>query len=250
MATYREVIYMVLDFLKLSSDDSYYTEDHVKFLLNKYRAYVLQSRYGDNRKHADDTPSESNYQTIDLHLQQVNRVEGLSCSGRYLRSIEEIPTTLNYSNLHLWAGDMFSDNLIFTMPARFKYAGFGKLGSMFNYATIGKDHHLYLKSGNPQMYYLEQVSLKGIFEDPEKVHEILAAQAEENGGEYPCLLDQSFPLEDNLLALCMQYVVKELNGGIYKPRDSENNAADDLSELANFIRSYTKSPLQRQIYGQ
>lgn len=250
MATYKEVIYMVLDFLKLSSDDAYYTEDHVKFLLGKYRAYVLQSRYGDNRKHADDTPSESNYQTLDLNLQQVNRIEGIPCSGRYLRSVEEIPTVLKYSNMHLWAGDMFSDNIIFTMPTRFKFVGTGHLGRMFGYATIGKDNHLYLKSGNPQLYYLEQVTFKGIFEDPERVYEIQAAQAVENGEDAPCMLDLPFPLEDNLLALCMQYVVKELNGGIYKPRDSENNAADDLSELANFIRSYTKSPLQRQIYGQ
>lgn len=250
MATYREVIYMVLDFLKLSSDDAYYTEDHVKSLLTHYRAYVLQSRYGDNRKHADDTPAESNYQTIDLNLQQVNRVEGLTSSGRYLRSIEELPNVLKYSIPQLWAGDMFSDNLVITSPTRFKYVGTGHLGRFFNYATIGKDKHLYLKSNNPQLYYLEKVSFKGVFENPEKVYELLSAQAEASGGEIPELLDQPFPLEDNLLALCMQYVVKELNGGVYKPKDSENNADDDLSELTNFIRSYTRSPLQRQIYGQ
>ena len=34
MSTYRELTYMVLDQLKLASDDSYYTEDHVKFLLS------------------------------------------------------------------------------------------------------------------------------------------------------------------------------------------------------------------------
>ena len=56
-----------------------------------------------------------------------------------------------------------------------------------------------------------------------------------------------FPLEDNLLPLVMQYVVKDLTGGIYKPKDSENNADDDLSALANFIRSYVKSPLRQQI---
>lgn len=249
MSTYREVIYMVLDFLKLSSDDAYYTEDHVKSLLTNYRAYVLQSRYGDNRRHADDTPAESNYQTIELNLQQVSKIEGLSSSGRYLRSIEELPVVLKYASKQLWAGDMFSDSIIFTMPTRFKYAGTGHLGKLFSYATIGKDHHLYIKSGNPQVFYLEQASFKCIFEDPEKVYELQVAQAEAKGEDIPEFLDQPFPLEDNLLALCMQYVVKELNGGIYKPKDSENNAADDLSELANFIRSYTKSPLQKQIYG-
>ena len=38
MSTYREIVYMVLDELKLESDDAYYTQDHVIFLINKYRA--------------------------------------------------------------------------------------------------------------------------------------------------------------------------------------------------------------------
>lgn len=251
MATYREVIHMVLDYLKLSSDDSYYTEDHVRFLLGKFRAYVLKSKYEDNKKHPDDTPSESNYQTLDLNLQLVNRITGIQFSGKYLRSTEEIPSKICVAGSYIWAGDQFADNIIFTNPSRFKYVGTGKLGSMFTYATVGKDNHLYIKSGNPQFMYLQKASLKAVFEDPEKIYELQDAQASEAGEEnIPDLLDRDFPLEDALLALCLQYVVKELNGSIYKPKDSENNAADDLSELANFIRSYTRSPLQRQIYGQ
>lgn len=251
MTTYREAVYMVLDFLKLSSDDSYYTEDHVKFLLNKYRAYVLKSKFEATPKTPANYPSDTNAQTLDLTLEHVNGIDGLECTGEYLRSVEEIPVPLFWGCLKIWAGLLFGDNIIITMPARLKYVGTGKLGSLFNYATIGPDNHLYMKSGNPQLYYLEKAAVKGIFEDPEKVYEIENAQAVASGESPVCdILDRDFPLEDNLLALCMQYVVKELNGGIYKPRDSENNAADDLSELANFIRSYTKSPLQRQIYGQ
>jgi len=40
--TYKEIIYLILDELKMSSDDSYYTEDHVKFLCNKYRTLLLK----------------------------------------------------------------------------------------------------------------------------------------------------------------------------------------------------------------
>ena len=251
MATYREAVYMVLDFLKLSSDDSYYTEDHVRFLLNKYRAYVLKSKYEDSQKTPGSTPSESNYQTLNLTFEHVNGVDGLQCTGEYLRSVEEIPTALMYCHFKIWAGVMFGDNIILTMPARFRYAGTGKTARMFNYATIGPDNHLYLKSGNPQVYYLQNATLKGIFENPEEAYDLENAQAIANGGTPVCdILDREFPLEESLLALCLQYVVKELNGGIYKPKDSENNAADDLSELANFIRSYAKTPLQRQIYGQ
>ena len=39
---YREAIYMVLDEIKSISDDSLITEDHVIFLLNKYRTFLLK----------------------------------------------------------------------------------------------------------------------------------------------------------------------------------------------------------------
>lgn len=248
MATYREAVYMVLDFLKLSSDDAYYTEDHVRFLLNKYRAYVLKSKYEDNQKNPSSIPSDSNSQTLDVTFEHVNGVDGVDCTGHFLRSIEEIPSPMFWYNFKVRAGVMFGDNIILTMPTRFRYAGTGKLARMFNYATIGPDNHLYLKSGNPQLYYLQSATVKGIFEDPEKVYEIENASAVANGESPVCdILDKEFPLEDNLLALCMQYVVKELSGSTYKPADTDNNASDDLSELAQFIRSYVKNPLRKQL---
>ena len=42
MSTYRELVYLVLDELKLVSDDSTFTEDHVVFLLNRYRTFLLK----------------------------------------------------------------------------------------------------------------------------------------------------------------------------------------------------------------
>jgi len=57
MSTFRELTYMALDELKLMSDDSYYTEDHVLFLLNKYRSFLLKQRYSDIKKQMP----ESNY---------------------------------------------------------------------------------------------------------------------------------------------------------------------------------------------
>lgn len=40
--TYREAIYAILDLLKQSSDDSYYTEEHALFLVSKMRAAILK----------------------------------------------------------------------------------------------------------------------------------------------------------------------------------------------------------------
>lgn len=238
MSTYRYVAYMVMDYLKLASDDSYYTPDHVMFLLNKYRAFVLKSKY----EAAGSNPSDQNYQSIMLNLEKVNRIDGISCGGFYLRSTEKVPDKLSIGTCSVYTGDYLSEGLSWTSPERFRFVGSNKWLKHITYVTKGEDGHLYLKSCDPQLYYLEKAGIRGIFSDPQ---EAAALSGKEGATCEP--LDVEFPLEDNLLPLVMQYVVKELVGGIYKPKDDINNASDDLSDLAQFIRSYTKSPIRKQL---
>ena len=47
--TYREIVYMCLDTLKITSDDSIFNEDHILFLINRYRSILLQQKYSDIR---------------------------------------------------------------------------------------------------------------------------------------------------------------------------------------------------------
>ena len=58
---------MIADELELFSDDATYTEDHIIYLLGKYRAFLLKQRYADIKKQIP----ESNYQTICLDLIEV-----------------------------------------------------------------------------------------------------------------------------------------------------------------------------------
>ena len=57
MATYRELIYSVLDRIKAISDDSIITEDHVIFTIDKVRAALLYQKYGGVKREV----IESNY---------------------------------------------------------------------------------------------------------------------------------------------------------------------------------------------
>ena len=50
MSTYRELVYLVLDELKGTSDDFTYTEEHIMFLLSNYRAFLLKQKYNDIKK--------------------------------------------------------------------------------------------------------------------------------------------------------------------------------------------------------
>ena len=60
---YKEIIYIVNDLCKQFSDDSTITEDHILFLLKKYRSLILQ-QYLDANKELTD----ANYQILCLDL--------------------------------------------------------------------------------------------------------------------------------------------------------------------------------------
>ena len=95
--TYREIVYACLDILKLTSDDSLYTEDHIIFLANKARTLLLKQRYSDIKKKIP----ESNYQTICLDLEKVQNIQDLECKGSSLRTVQEIPYLMKIIYLNL-----------------------------------------------------------------------------------------------------------------------------------------------------
>ena len=244
MASYRELVYAVLDELKLSVDDSYFTEDHCIFLLNKYRGMILKQQYKDVKK---EIP-ESNFQTLCLDLIQVPAIAGEPCEGgTYLRSKYKIPSLMNIITPRVYTEDFYQVDITYVSRERMKYVGYNKWLSNIIYASLGPDNYLYFKSFNPQYLYLEleKVRLTGVFEEPEK-----AAELECNKEKGACdILDMKFPLEEALVPQVIQLVVRELSGAIYKPEDSENNANDDLSNIASFLRNNVKSNLQKQIEG-
>lgn len=241
MSTYREVVYMCLDEVKELSDDSYYTQDHIIFLADKYRAFLLKKNYTDVKKAIPD----SNYQTICLPLEKVKGVEGDPCSETYLRSIDEVPQTLPLGVTKVTSMDFLAGEITFVSRERMKYVGHNKYLKNIIYCTIGPDNKLYLKSQNSQAYYLENVQFSGIFENAANASKLVCEGAGETSKCDP--LDNTYPLEEALIPLAVEFIVKELTGAAYKPKDDQNNAADDLSEIATFLRRNVKSPLAKQL---
>ncbi len=242
MTTWREIIYMVLDELKITSDDALFTEEHIMFLISKARVLLLQEKYKDVKK---EIP-ESNFQTLCLDLTQVPAITGELCEGgTYLRSKEKIPFLINIATPRVYIEDYYQGEITYVSKERMRYVGHNKWLSNIIYASIGPDNYLYFKSFNPQHLYLEKARITGIFENSEE-----ASKYECNKEEGACdILDMPFHLEDALISQVVQLVVKELSGSIYKPEDPDNNASDDLSDMASFIRNNIKSNLQKQIDG-
>jgi hypothetical protein len=226
MAKYKEIVSMVLDELKITSDDSIFTEGHIIFLAGRYRSFLLKQRYYTDLK--KQIP-QSNYQTLCLNLETVEAIEGMACEyGYYLRTTEPIPDLLPFGNTRLYAaGSYYKGNIEFVTKDRFKYVGDNKWMQNIIYATLDPDGRIYLTSSNPQFLYLEKANLTGIFEDSEKASEL---ECDNQGNTENCdILDRNFPIEDSLIAPLIELITKELSPSIAAPEDKANDANDNLS---------------------
>lgn len=223
--TWREIVYMVIDELKLMSDDANFTEDHIIFLCGKYRALLLKQKYSKAKR----PMSESNYQTVCLDLIKVPAINGESCTGGYyLRSKEKIPITLNIGNPRVYPIDFYQGDIAFISRDRMRYVGYNKWMENIIYCSISPDGYLFFKSSNPQYLYLEKVKFTAVFEHPEKVSELTC---DDNGDSECDILDMTFPIEEALVVPLIDLIVKELRESEYAPSDEYNNANDDLDNV-------------------
>ena len=224
MNTYGQMIYMVRDLLKIAADDSYITSQHILFLLEKFRSYVLKSKYADDEEEIPDTDKSSI--TAELELVEDN----LGYSGiPILRSKQPLPTDMIFDSITVKTNKLTGNpNIVFVPFPRFAYTGNNKYLKNIIYWTIDEDKYILVKSCNPRFEYLVEFKIEGVFESPMAVEELNCAC---KGLEFN-YDNVDFCLEDALVSLGVAYVVKTLQNSIYKPEDDSNNTNDDLSGLA------------------
>ena len=209
--TYREIVYACLDILKLTSDDSLYTEDHIIFLANKARTLLLKQRYSDIKKKIP----ESNYQTICLDLEKVQNIQDLECKGSSLRTVQEIPYLMKIGNPKVYPQNYYLGEITYISRERMRYVGHNKYLQNIIYCSLAPDNHLYFKSSNPQYLYLKKVQVTGIFEDIQK-----ASELECNNN-------------NSLVQPLIEIIIKQLGPSVNLPQDQENDAQDNLANTNN-----------------
>lgn len=239
MASYREIVFMALDELKLLSGDSTYTEDHLIFLAEKYRALLLERKYKDIRK--GEIP-HVNYQTLCFDLIEVPAIPGTDCFGVYLRSTEKIPSMMRIGIRRIFPVDYFSSELFtWVSRERMQFVGDNKWLKNIIYATKGVDDYLYLKSDNPQFLHLKKIKLDAVFFDAKKAESLSCEKSE---GDNCDILDKPFPIEDGLVTPLIQMMVQELSGQRYMPTDKVNDASDNMAGKASVNPRRTSSTTQ------
>jgi hypothetical protein len=229
--TVGELVYMVLDLAKAaSSDDSFYTEDHVIFLCKKYRAFLIKKEQ-DKEKNSADIASEFEYQEICLDLEKIAAIDGEPCTGGYyLRTTKPIPKILEGTTPRIYPIDYYQGTNISYIPRdRMRFIGSNPYLRNIIYASLNPNKHLYLNSSNPQFLYLKKLRVSAVFEDFDEATDLLC---DPDGTSTPCdTLDAEFPIREYLVPPLIELVVKELSGQKYAPVDEHNNASDDISKI-------------------
>lgn len=228
----KEIVYMVLDLAKAAtSDDSYFNEDHVIFLLKKYRSFLIKKEQ-EKQKATTDIASEFEYQQICLDLEKVPAIDGEPCTGGYyLRTTKKIPKILEDNQPRVYPVDFYQGiNICYIPRDRMRYVGTNKFLQNIIYVSLGPDLHLYLNSSNPQFLYLKKLRMSAVFED---FDDISCYLCDDDGNSKACdVLDEVFPIREYLVPTLMELVVKELTTAKYQPVDEHNNASDDMSKVS------------------
>jgi hypothetical protein len=227
-----ELVYLILDMLKGFSDDFVYTEDHIVFLLKKYRSFLIKKEQ-EKEKSTTDVASEFEYQQICLDLEKVPAIDGDPCTGGYyLRTTKDIPKILEGNQPRVYPVDFYQGiNIAYVPRDRMRYIGTNKYLQNIIYVSLGPDLHLYLNSSNPQFLYLKKLRVSAVFEDFDAAADYLCDDA---GDSASCdVLDADFPIRDYLVPPLIELVLKALGGSEYKVEDRQNNAEDSLPKIVN-----------------
>lgn len=228
----KEIVYMVLDLAKAAtSDDSFWTEDHVIFLLKKYRSFLIKKEQ-EKQRATTDIASEFEYQQICLDLEKVPAIDGEPCTGGYyLRTTKKIPKILEDNQPRVYPIDFYQGiNISYVPRDRMRYVGTNKFLQNIIYVSLGPDLHLYLNSSNPQFLYLKKLRMSAVFEDFDEMANYLC---DDDGSSMACdVMDEVFPIREYLVPTLMELVVKELTSAKYQPVDDKNNASDDMSKVS------------------
>lgn len=217
--TYRELVYMCLDEIKASSDDAYVTEDHILFLISKYRNLVLRRKY----EKTNMPVAESNYQRIQGGIIVRIKIPQIMDLG-YPRI--SILTARSSADFH--AKSSFKTTYV---PARrFEFVGNNSYLINVVYSTVTPEGELKCTSIKyPQVAKINEFTIDAVFED------IIEASKIDLKNDTD-ILDADCPIETELIPEVQELVVKDILGIAYRPQDKINNGSDDLN-LVNAQKS-------------
>jgi len=223
MSTYRQVVYMIFDELKIKVDDSHWEVDHIIFLLNKYRAAILKQRYSGFKR----SISATWYQQITIPFNNDSSI---------MKSLKKVPPLVNLYGLELHTSasttstdqQSYKYKITLVSPERFEYVQVNKWLKDIIYCTIAYDNYLYIKMQSvPGLTQSRpsSITLHALLDNPIDI----IGYAEVPIGTDP--LDVEFPVEESMVGEVITGVLTELGQLKFLPDQEKNNATEDLVQI-------------------
>jgi hypothetical protein len=206
MATRKELIYDIKEYLKQYSDDNDYPNRYIEYLWNKKRSKYLRRLLNDLTRKFDEVIQQQFCMDLELvpDLLEIRSRSGLISVG---------PTD-------------------FTM-ARFKMISLEEVPNIFHkpfalgiYAFLNTDGHLYIISKKDSHKLLKCVTVIGVFEDPFDVEGFFDCCDCEN--PTTCFPDDAeYPIQGFLIDEIRMEIIKELVPREQIQQDERNNSDEN-----------------------
>jgi hypothetical protein len=146
-----------------------------------------------------------------------------------LKSTVKLPYLMQIGNPKVYPIDYYQNivDISYISRERMVNVGYNKFLRNTIYCSLSPDEYLYFKSCNPQFLYLEKVRMTAIFSDTKAASDLKCDLT-----TLECdIMERKFPLEDALIPVLTELILKELAPSIYKPDDTTNDAKDNNGDL-------------------
>lgn len=237
--TKREIIFTILEKLKIESDDSDLTQEFVSALIDLTRAKLIKQTYGNKEW---NIPIELR-QELCLSLSPVSSVDGISCSGTILRTDDIIPKGISVKGadgavLRIKRFDRKQLQINIVPIERLPLIGHNPFTSGMTYGAIDSDRRVYLLSGQKQHSFLEYIKVEGIYENPDDIWALKCGDAAtstsvaksteiNHNADVPCEpWDEQYPLEASMIDDVVEIIIQQLIRREKMPEDNLNDAED------------------------
>jgi len=221
MATLRYIINDISEVLKLYSDDTNISQEHIAYNVHTTRAMLIQQKYSSRSNIIPQKLRQHFYHALEL----VEENEFSSGLGTILRTVNPIQFLLephNFKgNIKISTGSYLDPYFCFVLPERFPYVGGNKWNQNQIYVTLGSDFRLYFTSANPKVKIIENVKLSYVAENPEDAYPTTI-----DFNSAVDFWDVEYPMEQDLITQLTDVIIKKLGTSLQIPEDKSNNSDD------------------------
>ncbi len=219
--TKNEIIYTIVEKLRIHSDDSDFSEELISSMIDTKRAMLMRQLYS---KSPWQIPPEVR-QTLSIDMELVDRVDGYCTGGKILMSDLPLPVSIKVKGkdgpLIVKNKDMVQIPINIISIERLPYLFNNKYTQHLIYCAKTDSGKIILISKDDKHRFLKEIRVTDIFENPEEARQL------QSGMDFA--LDDweyEYPVELAMVDTIVELVFKDLAASRSLPSDNTNDAAD------------------------